>query len=133
MRGGEWWWGKRGKRGLGAWWCQGRRLGHHITALCGAKIKVGTGTFAGLVVLLVVSVVVTVVDVVVSFGELVSLTAVVTLAVVVVIFVEVRVVTLGVELIVLLVVGSLVTSDLGFSVEVLITDAGLRPPIGFNS
>ena len=93
----------------------------------------GTGTFAGLVVLLVVSVVVTVVDVVVSFGELASFTAVVTLAVVVVNVVEVRVVTLGVELIVLLVVGSLLTSDLGFSVEVLITDAGLRPPIGLNS
>ena len=124
-----------GKRGFDGWWCQGRRLGHHITALCGAKIKAGTGTFAGLVVLLVVSVVVTVVtvvDVVVSFGELASFTAVVTLAVVA--FVEVRVVTLGVVLIVrvLLVVGGLVTSDLGFLVEVL-TTAGLSPPIGFNS
>ena len=76
---------------------------------------------------------VTVVDVVVSFGELASFTAVVTLAVMVVTIVEVLVVTLGVVLlIVLLFVEFLVTSDLGFSVEVL-TTAGLRAPIGFNS
>ena len=81
----------------------------------------------------VVAAVVTVVDVVVSFGKLACFTAVVTLAVVVVTFVEVLVVTLGVVLlIVLLFVEFLVTSDLGFSVEVL-TTAGLRAPIGFNS
>ena len=92
------------KRGLDGWCCQGRRLGHHIIALGGAKIRVGI--FAGLVV----SVVVTVVTAVVLDN-----------------FVDVRVVTLGVVLIVrvLLVNGSLVTLDLGFSVD-LITTAGFN-------
>ena len=76
-----------GKRGLDGRRCQGRRPGHHITALCGLKIRVGTVTVA-VARLLVVKVVLTVVTgvavVVVSFGELLAFTVVVTLAVVVV-------------------------------------------------
>ena len=67
-----------GKRGRDGWRCQGRRLGHHITALCGTK------AVAVLLVLIVVVTGVAVVVVVVSFGELDSFTTVVTLEVVVV-------------------------------------------------
>ena len=69
-----------GKRGRDGWRCQGRRLGHHITALCGTK----AGPVAVLLVLIVVVTGVAVVVVVVSFGELDSFTTVVTLEVVVV-------------------------------------------------
>ena len=73
-----------GKRGLDGRRCQGRRPGHHITALCGLKIRVGTVTVAVarlLVVKVVLTVVTVVAVVVVSFGELLSFTVVVTLAV----------------------------------------------------
>ena len=83
-----------------------------------------------LLVVSVVATVVTVVDVVVSFGELAFFTAVVTLAVVVVTFEEVLVVNLGVVLIVGVLL--VVTFDLGFSVEAM-TTAGFRTSIGFNS